>query len=444
MDGRPAVFAFVLVVVAALFGAAAGGVGTEGAASGMLLTRIARTVSLAWRDYAVAVEAEMSALKEIALETADSTGFSQRVLRRVHLANMSYEGNRHVIEAIIGAVEDAAEQRLFGEIGIFGDQSDDTEGLDNPQRLIIRGPQWLRTAGTADCANLKEGDTPQVGGYGTVYDLFVHLARDWAPRTNPASRAVHEHHLVPFVETIVRATAASSVRPRVLVPGSGAGGLQSLLVASGEFAEVIGTECSPVLVAAQMWLDQLRREWRSGRGDPHARIEFAPFAGTFSNVFDGLKEDDQFARFEVDVQSLSATSTVSSLLVADVFSGTEEIREPIADVLVTCFLIDAISHSSFSANPRRAFIGILERVDALIEPGGLWANLGPLHFHSSEMLPKLSVDEIVAYFVDTLGYEVLEPPRLLSEPLVPYSRPFGSSMTPQIHTAAAFVLRKSS
>jgi hypothetical protein len=112
---------------------------------------------------------------------------------------------------------------------------------------------------------------------------------------------------------------------------------------------------------------------------------------------------------------------------------------PTADVVATSFLIDAIE-------PRRGgemglgFVAVLAAVDALVAPGGLWVNLGPLQFHFFAMAPKLSVDDIVAWFVLERGYAVVRPPRLLAQ--LPYSRGRGSRLGGLEHAPAFFVLRK--
>ena len=47
---------------------------------------------------------------------------------------------------------------------------------------------------------------------------------------------------------------------------------------------------------------------------------------------------------------------------------------------------------------------LLDRIDDLLTPGGVWLNLGPLSYHHSTTFPKLSHAEMVSVFVDGKGY----------------------------------------
>ena len=68
--------------------------------------------------------------------------------------------------------------------------------------------------------------------------------------------------------------------------------------------------------------------------------------------------------------------------------------------LLTCFFLDACP----------SVVGACEHARALLRPGGIWLNLGPLLYHwnrSAASVPRLCADEVLA-LVESAGFELIE------------------------------------
>ena len=99
------------------------------------------------------------------------------------------------------------------------------------------------------------------------------------------------------------------------------------------------------------------------------------------------------------------------------------------DVVVTCFLIDAVNHVEDAVRAIRH----------ALRPGGLWLNCGPLQWHENSVL-HLALDELLQLVRDA-GFEVVEVEQL--EP-VPYrsDRDAASSTRPLLYRPVLWAARR--
>lgn len=286
--------------------------------------------------------------------------------------------------------------------------------------------------------------------YDDVYQIFHHITRDWSD----AGAAVRREIYQPIVRLVAH-EQASQIRShgkgrqqllRVLVPGSGLGRLAYDLAHAG--LSVTGMEVSTLMLSVAFALfnsrsvptgsplpQQLRlypyihdeyTNEMSGQdrfgavfvpdvemvqtttmGDtqnttekltplrhPHLHLSFvqADFVASFSrfNSRSTVAErkhgtasrymDDQGRDDKLKFEAASATCS--------------QHHRVLYDVVVTCFLIDAVSHVEDA----------IAAVYGALRPGGLWLNVGPLQWHEHSVM-HLALDELLQV-VKAAGFEL--------------------------------------
>lgn len=234
--------------------------------------------------------------------------------------------------------------------------------------------------------------TLPVSSYGSVASLCLHLMRDWSSACEHVSGSTY-------------APAAAELRrllPKggsVLVPGCGLGRLALELAsaeAPGEVAEgtarhyrVEANDASRLFLTCADWI--LNRP-------PAERMPLMPLAHVFS---ENWGHEQQYLEIAVpspaprDVGGGDHSSPAMTLVPGD-FAATYRTGGPCHrqfDAIVTCFFLDTATD----------FAELVEVMDGLLGPGGVWINVGPLNYRSDARL-KMSWDEIVGCW-ENIGYE---------------------------------------
>jgi len=96
------------------------------------------------------------------------------------------------------------------------------------------------------------------------------------------------------------------------------------------------------------------------------------------------------------------------------------------DVVVTCFFIDT----------GRNILDYIEVIRFVLKTGGVWINVGPLHYHNAQAVPYSYRD--VLHMVQLLGFELLKEEKLL----LSYCGEEEVSMKPEIYHTPIAAFRK--
>lgn len=219
------------------------------------------------------------------------------------------------------------------------------------------------------------GTTKQMGN--TLYAM-KHFVRDWS------NEGLHEREATyPCVlEAVQRAfPARSSSEPaRVLVPGSGLGRLGHEIASLGGF-QVTLNEFSFSMNMAYHYLATLSN---SSAETIHPYVDWWSHRATTAHLLRAVNFPDN-----VDLLQQSSVS-----LVEGEFTTALKTHEGTYDALVSHFFIDTATN----------ILSYLETIHAMLKPGGVWINFGPLLYGSMPAL-QLSLDEVIA-MAESLGLEL--------------------------------------
>ena len=249
------------------------------------------------------------------------------------------------------------------------------------------------------------------------------LVRDWAEDGAAEREACYS----PCLAALERYFPKSQDRPRasrkVLVPGCGLGRLAMEIAALGELSydrhpergqslttgfSSQGNEFSTyMLITSHFMLNQ------TSAANAH---EIFPYLHSFSNHTSTEHSLLRKALIPdvVPADVLAGQDGEFSLVAGDfeeIYGGAsldgEEGQRGQWSAVVTCFFIDCVSAMVASMHPRlwqaRNVLTFLKIIHALLEPGGVWINIGPLlwHFENSptksakgEGSIELSLDEV--------------------------------------------------
>jgi hypothetical protein len=221
---------------------------------------------------------------------------------------------------------------------------------------------------TANGTNSQKGST--------LYAM-KHFVRDWS------QEGLHEREATyPCIMAAMQtAFPERSQKPvTVLVPGSGLGRLGHEIAALGGF-QVTLNEFSYSMNMAYHYLTTLEK---SDAATIHPYVDWWSHRATTTHLTRGVSFPD-------DINAL-AQSSVS--LVEGEFTTCMEHYEGTYDALVSHFFIDTATN----------ILTYLETIHAMLKPGGVWINFGPLLYGSMPAL-QLSMDEVIA-MAESLGLEL--------------------------------------
>eukprot|EP00759_Apiculatamorpha_spiralis_P052271 PhF_6_TR5652/c0_g1_i1/m.8263/K19787/CARNMT1; carnosine N-methyltransferase len=249
-----------------------------------------------------------------------------------------------------------------------------------------------------------------ITNYGAMQDLFGHLVRDWGRNASEVVEAtVRYMEGVRYKQHIAIAEALSAFQPSsVFVPGSGVGRLLHEIILHNYKNEktplrhLHAVECSNVAVAATKLLFEASLSSDDVQQQP---ILLVPWASNFASVTHG-NTDDQYQTIELDtipstsLPHLHQSNIALTIVGGEFFAVTHDITNRY-DAVVTLYVVDAIRGEGDN------FLSVLDRIDHLLRPQGVWINVGPLAYHHGSTHPMLSHSEMVSYFVDGKGYTLL-------------------------------------
>lgn len=111
-----------------------------------------------------------------------------------------------------------------------------------------------------------------------------------------------------------------------------------------------------------------------------------------------------------------------------VYGSFTSVHEARFDIVVTCFFIDT----------GRSILEYIEVIKFVLKAGGIWINVGPLHYHNPQAVPYSYRD--VLSIVQLLGFELLKEEKLIMS----YCGEEYVSMKPEMYNTPIAAFRKRS
>lgn len=214
----------------------------------------------------------------------------------------------------------------------------------------------------------------------TLYAV-KHFVRDWS------NEGLHERQTTyPCVLNAVRKefpATSPSTPAKILVPGSGLGRLGHEIAALGDF-EVTMNEFSYSMNIAYHYITTLSSVNASAI---HPYIDWWSHRATTADLTRSVSFPD----------NISILSQPSISLIEGEFTTALKPHSGTYDALVSHFFIDTATN----------ILTYLETIHAMLKPGGVWINFGPLLYGSMPAL-QLSLDEVIA-MAESLGFELEQP-----------------------------------
>lgn len=253
------------------------------------------------------------------------------------------------------------------------------ESMDRADQINEAFAQWLLTSIEESAAQgqapesilqVTEHDEVRMGSgssYGSFASLCYHFMRDWALVGEHVQHTVYQ----PIVDALLHRLGSEGSRA-VLVPGAGICRLAWELAGAG--FEVEANEFSPLFATVA---DVVLNHASSAQ-------KLCPLAHLFSENF---SLDNQFFDTDVPCPLPRAAPPRSVKMRMGDFVALYRTDGPgwkPYDAVVTCFFLDTCED----------IMVYLEVISALLQPGALWLNLGPLNYTPSSRL-KLCWDEVV-------------------------------------------------
>ncbi|KAL1588292.1 hypothetical protein WHR41_02862 [Cladosporium halotolerans] len=214
----------------------------------------------------------------------------------------------------------------------------------------------------------------------TLYAV-KHFVRDWS------NEGLYERQTTyPCVLDAVRKefpATSPSTPAKILVPGSGLGRLGHEIAALGDF-EVTMNEFSYSMNIAYHYITTLSSVNASAI---HPYIDWWSHRATTADLTRSVSFPD----------NISILSQPSISLIEGEFTTALKPHLGTYDALVSHFFIDTATN----------ILTYLETIHAMLKPGGVWINFGPLLYGSMPTL-QLSLDEVIA-MAESLGFELEQP-----------------------------------
>lgn len=207
----------------------------------------------------------------------------------------------------------------------------------------------------------------------SVNQAVKHYVRDWAAE-GARERVVFEGILDAISE--FKHETKPQTPLKVLLPGAGLGRLGHEIDALGD-TEVTINEYSAYMALAYHYLTTL-----------------PPNSQTFHPFIDWWSHHATTADMQRPATFPETTPSASITLVEGDFTTIFANKTAHFDVLVTFFFIDTAQN----------LMTYLETIHALLRPGGLWVNLGPLLYGTAPFL-QLSLEEVLL-LGESMGFEL--------------------------------------
>lgn len=239
-----------------------------------------------------------------------------------------------------------------------------------------------------ECCGLTPKDRGRRAHYmqqSTTENLFRQFYREWSVEGAEERQKCFQPAL-DMCQKYLPPTPGNKYK--VLAPGAGLGRLSWDLAAMG-YSEVNACECNHAMLLCMQYM--LGSLFTPGSFDVY------PFVSTTSDLRDNMQ------LFKASVPDVQITEEIRKKIIIstdDFVSHCESLpsREGTYDLLVTCFFID----TAFN------ILDYIEVATDAIRPGGLWINIGPIHWvQSSYESLHLTLEEIEGAMT-TAGFTFLE------------------------------------
>ena len=248
----------------------------------------------------------------------------------------------------------------------------------------------------------------------TTENLFKQFFREWSVEGAKERKECFQPAL-DMCQKYLPPTPGNKYK--VLAPGAGLGRLSWDLATMG-YSEVSACECNHEMLLCMQYM--LGSTFAPGSFDVY------PFASVTSDLRDNTQT------FKASVPDVQITEEIRKRVIIspdDFVSHCESLptREGTYDLLVTCFFID----TAFN------ILDYIEVATDAIRPGGLWINIGPVHWvQSSYDSLHLTIEEIEGAMT-TAGFTFLEKKDLFNNN---YCTP-PNTFSPMIYNCRLWVAR---
>lgn len=219
-------------------------------------------------------------------------------------------------------------------------------------------------------------DTKAKGLRTSISQAFKHLVRDWSAEGHPERDATFPY-ILRNLEQLLPSPTNQTQDPvqKVLIPGAGLGRLAHEVAAFSPHYSIITNEYSAYMNIAYRWATSL-----SATSEPTI---IYPFVETWSHA---RTRHELFRPISIPDPDTPLTHNLPTLIEGD-FTRLPTLTGDTGTyaAVITLFFIDTA----------RNLVQYLETIYDLLEPGGVWINVGPLLYGSAPWV-QLSVDEVVA------------------------------------------------
>ena len=213
----------------------------------------------------------------------------------------------------------------------------------------------------------------------SVMYAMKHITRDWT------TEGQHERDpIFPCIPDALEqefpARSRAQASPRIHVPGSALNRLAHEIDALGDL-EVISNEYSIAMNLAWRWLRSLPSNSTS---TIYPNVDWWSHRTSTKSMTRGLEFPDNVALLHQSSIELAEGDFTTDL---QHYDGT-------VDAVVTHFFIDTAKN----------IVTYLETIHALLKPGGIWINFGPLLYGTNPSI-QLSLDEVIA-MAEAIGLRI--------------------------------------
>jgi N2227-like protein len=320
------------------------------------------------------------------------------------------------------------------------------------QRSLVRPRPQRRYNPQYHQDNTENGSSSSVDDwtYDSALQIIAHVVRDWSSAGHSIRESLYswcrrqlQQHLLDVPSASSTTTVA--IVPRVLVPGAGLGRLawelsrydgynvqaveQSLTMAAA--AAAILQQPNPRHRSRQQQQHQYQyhhlypfvNDHLSNEVDSERRYDAIQFPDVNVNNDDHDDDDDHddpdyakrkkrngFLSYTVgDFLEVATLATTRSRTATSASNSTRSQQQQneytndtgYYDAIVTCFFLDTATN----------LFDYISTIHASLATGGIWVNVGPLHWHRNALLPAVAVDELHALLVgpgtSLFGFEAL-------------------------------------
>eukprot|EP00981_Chlorochromonas_danica_P001321 scaffold284_cov247-Ochromonas_danica.AAC.7 len=257
------------------------------------------------------------------------------------------------------------------------------------------------SSGSSSGSSAIGTEVGEVVAYNSLVQVLVHLRRDWSEDGQSVRQVLYRDRILQYLKSWLPPGEVNS--QQVLIPGMGLGRLAFDLAVSGYRVE--GNECSAAMLCASYSILTSLIFQKEVNGSDWRRTLYPTLHFPFTDDWDlaGKLKSTQIPYIEDSHVNYSNQQLRERLLagLSLQFGDFVSIYSRISHIsrfngIVTCFFIDT----------GRNLIEYLEVIRRIVKPGGVWINVGPLHYHNPLAIPYSYRD--VLMIIDRMGFDTLQ------------------------------------